>query len=441
MTPNDEKQHRTVDRRSFLSKSAGVVAGATVIAGVTGHAVADSGDQASKSNEERAHRGDALYSPAEWAKPYGTMYPRVTRLEHDGSGRDTLLATWEHYESWGQPPEYDDKPYFPIYRSENGGQTWSKFSELRDTQSEWGLRYQPNLFELPTDVGPWEAGTVLAGVNSIPSDLSETSLELYASEDHGETWEYVSTIVTGGEARPAQDDPVWEPEFAISGDGDLVCYYSTEVEGYWTQRLAHKVSPDGGQTWESETIDVELEDRRPGMPVVQKLPNGSYMMAYEIVVPDGEVHVRTSPDGLDWGDPSDPGPRVETDDGRQLWNGPGIAWTPRGGPDGTVLVAAKTLRYDDGSQAPGSGRTLLATTDLSGEGEWKPISQPLWYDDEIDVEEQYPDAESAAGVGWTTDLVVSDNGKRLFYTTSTYDSDTDLCEIRYAEGPLKLNEL
>ncbi|WP_227357122.1 sialidase family protein [Haladaptatus salinisoli] len=352
-----------------------------------------------------------------------------------------MLATFEHYESWGRPPEYDDKPYFPIYRSVNGGQTWSKFSELRDTQSEWGLRYQPNLFELPTDVGPWDAGTVLAGVNSIPNDLSETSLELYASEDHGKTWEYVSTIVTGGEARPAEDDPVWEPEFAISTDGDLVCYYSVERDGYWTQRLAHKASSNGGLTWESETIDVALEDRRPGMPVVQKLPNGSYMMACEIVVPGGEVHVRTSPDGLDWGDPSDPGTLVETNDGRQLWNGPSITWTPRGGPDGTVLVAAKTLRYGDGSQAPGSGRTLLTTTDLSGKGEWTPVSGPLWYDDEIDVEEQYPDAESAAGVGWTTDLVVSENGKQLLSITSTYASEVDLCEIRYAKRPLPLKDV
>ncbi|GAA5066448.1 hypothetical protein ACFFQF_18460 [Haladaptatus pallidirubidus] len=126
------------------------------------------------------------------------MYLRVTRLDYDDLGRDTLLATFEHCESWGRPPEYDDKPYFPIYRSVNGGQTWSMFSELRDTQSEWGLRYQPDLFQLPPDIGPRDAGTVLAGVNSIPNDLSETSLEFYASEDHGKKREYASTIVTGG---------------------------------------------------------------------------------------------------------------------------------------------------------------------------------------------------------------------------------------------------
>lgn len=176
--------------------------------------------------------------------------------------------------------------------------TGSKFSEIHDTQSKWGLRYQPNLFELPTDIGSWNVGTVLAGVNSILSDLSATSLELYASTDHGRTWEYVSTIVTGGEARPAESDSEWEPEFAIDANENLVCYYSVEREDTWTQRLSYKVSQDGGQTWEIQVIDVDIEDRQPGVPVVQKLPNGRYMMAYEIVVPEGKIHVRTSQDGI-----------------------------------------------------------------------------------------------------------------------------------------------
>lgn len=387
--------------------------------------------------DEETRTGNALYTPPAGAPGAGAMYPRVVRLDRDESEGETLLATFERY-GFGDDDTGDEasQPVFPLYRSEDGGRTWSRFSEIRDTQNGWGLRYQPTLFELPESIGPWSAGTILAAGNSIPDDRSRTKIDVYASEDGGRNWSYVSTVATGGKAVPRVGaTPVWEPEFAIDGDGDLVCYFADErhrEKGY-NQLVGHRVSRDGGRTWDEETFDVAIPDgeQRPGMPVVTKLPDDGYAMAFEIVGPkyDGGIFVKTSPNGRSWGDPADIGAPVRTAEGHQLTNGPYIAWTAAGGDEGTAIVSGKTLRDSDGNQAPGSGRTLLATTDLTAFDSWTPVSAPLEFDDAIDVGHRT--------VGWTTPLLPSRDDERLLQLTST-SVEGERCAISYASGPLTL---
>ena len=91
-----------------------------------------------------------------------------------------MLSTWENYDWTGS-----NQPYFPIYRSTNGGQTWSEISRVKDTVNGWGLRYQPQLYVLPQALGGFAKGTVLLAGNSIPGDLSKTKLDLYASTNGG----------------------------------------------------------------------------------------------------------------------------------------------------------------------------------------------------------------------------------------------------------------
>lgn len=50
----------------------------------------------------------------------------------------------------------------PIYKSVDGGATWSNFSAVKDTQNGWGMRFQPFLYTLPTDFGGYARGTILA---------------------------------------------------------------------------------------------------------------------------------------------------------------------------------------------------------------------------------------------------------------------------------------
>lgn len=130
-----------------------------------------------------------------------TLYARTVQLPNGD-----LLATWENYSP--EPPIV----YFPIYRSTDLGKSWSKFSTVQDTANGVGLRYQPFLYYLDEKVGSFGPGTLLLAGNSIPTDLSSTQIDLYASHDSGKTWKFVSHIASGGEAIPDNGlTPVWEP--------------------------------------------------------------------------------------------------------------------------------------------------------------------------------------------------------------------------------------
>lgn len=138
--------------------------------------------------------------PSDYTVPR-TLYARNVQLPNGD-----LLATWENYSP--EPPAV----YFPIYRSKDNGQTWSEISRVEDTANGLGLRYQPFLYYLPEQIGSFKRGTLLLAGNSIPTDLSTTQIDLYASHDSGVTWEFVSHIAAGGVALPNNGlTPVWEP--------------------------------------------------------------------------------------------------------------------------------------------------------------------------------------------------------------------------------------
>lgn len=139
-------------------------------------------------------------------------------------------------------------PYLPIYESFDQGQTWSERSRVYDTQNGWGLRYQPELFELTEQIGDFEPGTLLVAANSIPSDLNGTRIDIYFSTDEGYTWEFASHVAEGGYAIPDNKyDPIWEP-FIVTYQGQLIVYYADQREpgtnGTLGQKLSHQVTED-----------------------------------------------------------------------------------------------------------------------------------------------------------------------------------------------------
>lgn len=358
----------------------------------------------------KTRNSGVVYCPKMDEASPGAMYPRVIELQHNGEANGTLLATFEQYTH--------GMPVFPIFRSTDGGLRWSLFSQVEDTELGWGARFQPQLFELPVKCGDLEAGTILCAGNMIPQDRSKTAIHLYKSSDAGKTWEFMSEIARGGMADTDPDStsdetrPVWEPYFYMNSSNELVCYYSDE--GYFhsdncNQLLLHKTSKDGGYTWGDVVIDIAMPDKakRPGMPIVTKLPNGKYLMVYEIVNVEGiPVFFRYSDDAEDWGDPAFLGHPVVAMDGTYISGTPFVTWINRGGENGTILVSGRGFDY------------MLANSNL-GEGFWEKIPTPV----KADLE--------CVGVNYSQTMIPIQGGKQLLSLCPT-QVNPDLSMIAYA---------
>lgn len=274
---------------------------------------------------------------AGWVDPR-VLYARSAELS-DG----TLLATWENYSP--EPP----KVYFPIFQSKDGGYTWKEISRVQDTANGLGLRYQPFLYVLRNDLGGYKKGTVLLAGSSIPTDLSSTQLDLYASKDKGHKWEFVSHLAKGGEARPNNGlTPVWEP-FLMEYKGKMIHYYSDQRDNATHgQKMVHQTSTDL-KSW-GPVVDDVAEPKytdRPGMPTVALLPNGKYIMTYEY---GGGPAITTSYQFPIYykiaSDPEKFGPEtgisLKATDGTIPTGSPYVVWTPTGGKNGTIIVSASS---------------------------------------------------------------------------------------------------
>ena len=357
----------------------------------------------------------AAAGPAADETPVGTYlaqgvgYPALVRLSHqaDPSRNGRVLLVFER----------DGMGGVPLYRRDPGSRDWHFVENVTDQahrgDATWQLRWQPNITELPRASGPLPAGTVLLAANATGNDAKgrvvTEDLQLYASSDGGRTWRYLGSIVKGG-GKPSDKDNhgVWEPNIRILDDGRMVAYYSSErhkAEGY-NQLLAHKVSDDGGRTWGAEHVDVAIPGgvERPGMAVVDRLPDGRYVMSYEDIdgPRNGHVYLKFSRDGLDWGDPADRGTPVQTEAGAWPAASPVVKWLPVGGRDGVVVVLAERA---GGGGDPG-GRAMYWNNDL-GRGPWWEAPAPV---------------QKLTGnihAGWTQALLLQKDGTLLHVTSSS----------------------
>ncbi|GAB7355791.1 hypothetical protein MBLNU459_g6471t1 [Dothideomycetes sp. NU459] len=273
---------------------------------------------------------DVVFSPPSNYLAPKTLYGRSVELA-DGS----ILATWENYSP--EPPQV----YFPIYKSTDGGKTYSGFSSVHDTQNGWGLRYQPFLYVLPAAFAGYAKGDILLAGNSIPSDLSQTRIELYASRNGGSTWSFVSHIASGGVAQPVNGKtPVWEP-FLMLHNNQLVVYYSDQRDPAHGQKVVHQVSSNA-ISWGSVVNDVASNDYslRPGMPSVSSLPNGKWILSFEkCSTKTGCIatYILAS-DPLNFA--AGRTYTLRSTDGTIPSSSPYNVWTPYGGPNGTLIMNA-----------------------------------------------------------------------------------------------------
>lgn len=362
----------------------------------------------------------------------GSGYASVARLAHqpDAQANGALLMVFEQ----------DGMKGIPLYASHDGGDHWTFMSNVTDQphagDARWQLRWQPNISELPRASGGLAAGTVLLAANATGNDargrvISE-DLQLYASVDGGRSWKYRGSIIKGG-GRPEDKDNkgVWEPDVHLLDDGRLVAYYSSEqhkADGY-NQVLAHKLSSDGGRHWSAETLDVAIPGgvQRPGMAIVTRLPDGRYAMTYEnIDGPDnGQVFIKYSRDGLDWGDPQRHGEPVATAAGAWPAACPVVRWFPLGGPDGVLVISAERA----GGGGDEGGRALY-WNNAQGRGPWWQVPAP--------VQKRTGNIHA----GWTQALLLRPDG-RLLHVTSSSAADAPASvarnEILFASGELQFN--
>jgi hypothetical protein len=300
-----------------------------------------------------------IFTPASNYTDPRTLYARTAQFD-DG----TLLATWENYSP--EPP----KVYFPIYQSKDGGYTWRELSRVQDTVNGWGLRYQPFLYILQKNFGGYPKGTVLLAGNSIPTDLSRTQLDLYASTDRGASWKFVSHMASGGVAKPDNGlTPVWEP-FLMEYKDKLIHYYSDQRDNATHgQKLVHQTTKDL-KTWGPVVDDVAYPTYtdRPGMPTVARLPNGKYLMTYEYgggpaITSSYQfpVYFKIASDPEQFG--AEKGVSLKTTDGTIPTGSPYVVWSPVGGKNGTIFVSAS------------SSSDVYVNKGL-GEGPWTKIETP-----------------------------------------------------------------
>jgi hypothetical protein len=370
----------------------------------------------------------------------GQGYVSLVRLEHQARKSDNgrVLIVFERPFSAG----------VPVYESRDDGASFAPVASVTDQvmndPEHCNFHWQPNLFELPRDAGDLKKGTLLLSANATCGEAAGAKagehLQVYVSSDLGRSWKYRSTIVEGpGRPSDKNNHGVWEPYVLALSDGRLAVYYSSEqhkAEGF-NQLLAHKVSTDGAATWGPEVFDSAVAGgmERPGMATVVPLPDRRYAYTYEDIdgpghdgEASGQVYIKFSRDGLDWGDPADRGFAVASMGGAWPIACPVVTWLPLGGPNGVLIVSAQRA----GGSGDAGGRSLYFNKDL-GRGPWWQVPAPV------------QKRTGNMGAGWTQALMLKRDGRVLHLTSSSAASsaaDTQFFGknvILYAAEPLNLN--
>ncbi|WP_263248894.1 sialidase family protein [Saccharopolyspora rosea] len=354
----------------------------------------------------------------------GSSYPRLVRLQHSGAADGRVLASMTTY--------VNDAGFAVIYESTDDGASFHPLGEIHDPegQNKKGMCCS-TLYELPRQVGDMPAGTLLwagtAGVGADP-DQRRSSIRVWRSDDHGRTWNFLSTIV-----QAPVGPGVWEPEFTVSERGDLVAFYSDDGDPKHDQKLVQVRSRDG-RNWTDlrETVKNDKFRVRPGMSGVRWLPDGTYVMVYEVCNYD-PVHIctvwmRTSRDGWDFGNPYDLGTEIVSDTGGQPLGTPTIAWAPGPGRNGRLLLAYQMLANHDGGWAPGNGRTLMVNDDPRNLAHgWREIPSP--------VQIKYNEGSVCRNFSPTT--LPTRDGRSVIHMTTDFEYYVGgPCEAWFGTGPI-----
>lgn len=293
--------------------------------------------------------------------PHQELYPRAVLIGHDSAHAGDIVVS---------ATSLDGGPHEDIFVSRDSGVNFTPIGAVTDPALAKGLCCG-GLYELPQAVGALPAGTLMwAGSAGGDTPAEPMQIRIYKSTDEGAHWTYLSNCATG--TVPRSGGGLWEPDFAIAGDGRLVCYYSDETRAGHSQILTEVASSDG-VIWDAPrdvVVSVNPADR-PGMASVVRAPDGRYVMSFEMCgLLDCATFLKTSPDGLDWSPGDGHGTAVALADGTTFWHTPTLV------ADGGHLVLQGQILVRDGKPAAGNGATLFVNSAPDGSGPWRSFPAP-----------------------------------------------------------------
>jgi len=361
----------------------------------------------------------ALLTPASAAErkqlvPGFGSYARLVRLEYSPAGRGNIVAALTSEDGGGK--------FTPIMESTDEGATFHQIGAIHDAEGRSGMCCG-TLYELPRRVGALRAGTLLwaASYGQDGGPRRRVGIKLWSSRDGGRSWTFLSEA-----ARSHNIDGIWEPELTVDAGGTLWLHYADETQAPKYAQVLNRVASTDGIRWGTKQLTLAIPpDRvRPGMPIIRRLPDGRYYFAYEICNYRDrycDPYYKISADGANWGDPSDPGTRVNTANGNYFQHAQTIALFP-GGPNGVrIVMVGQIYTNAKGEPQPGNGGMLLAN-DNFGAGNWYELPAPV----------------HISGVynnfcpNYSSTLLPVDGGKNVLEVATEYYNG---CKAYYAKGP------
>lgn len=214
----------------------------------------------------------------------GGAYPRMYRLQNGDYliGFDAALG--------------GKNARIAVTRSTDGTKKWTQ--PVVAAEKEGYDCANANFIEL-------DNGDILLAYRAIKGgDKIDAKILCSVSHDGGETFEFHSTVIeTYGKGG------VWEPHFIRIGEKIAVFYANdseSAVGNTGFQNIEFKLLEEDG--WGETRIASSGNETksRDGMPVVDRLSDGRYIMVIEAnQFPDYVfvVQIKFSPDGLDWSEP------------------------------------------------------------------------------------------------------------------------------------------
>jgi hypothetical protein len=154
-------------------------------------------------------------------------------------------------------------------------------------------------------------------------------------------------------------------------NGQLVCYYSTQADPRYNQKLSHKTTNDLLH-WSEQVDDVAQPDPslRPGIATVAHSPiSGNYVMIFEVCGVWGcPAYYKVSKSPLTFGS-AGLQPVIPGDGQLNPGSSPFVIWTPEPGKNGEsgIFIANGASREE-----------LFVNTDAVDPNGWKPVKVGQW---------------------------------------------------------------